>query len=335
MTLPVDPAEAKRTVRSAVEECLADLPPAARVLVAVSGGADSLALAQAVALTGRPAAAGVIDHGLQVDSAEVAARAACECSRLGLDPVVVERVDATSKGSGPEAAARDARRAALEGIADRLDAVAILLAHTRDDQAETVLLRLARGSGARSLAAMAPVTGRWRRPLLDISRAVVRASAAGLDTWEDPHNVDPAYARTRVRHEALPALVDALGPDIVAGLARSARLLGDDADTLDALAREAREALVAPDGSLDAVGLSDLPRALRTRILRAAAISAGCPAGSFTSAHVDRLEALVSDWHGQGGVDLPGGLAGERSYGRLAIRRVPPVAERRRHEREE
>ena len=335
MTIPVDPTEAKRAVRSAVEECLADLASDARVLVAVSGGADSLALAQAVALTGRPAAAGVIDHGLQRDSAEVAARAARECARVGLDPVVVERVDATSRGSGPEAAARDARRAALEGMADRLDAVAILLAHTRDDQAETVLLRLARGSGARSLAAMAPITGRWRRPLLDLPRAVVRASAAGLDTWEDPHNADPAYARTRVRHEALPALVDALGPDVVAGLARSARLLGDDADTLDALAREASGALIAPDGSLDARGLAELPRALRTRILRAAAISAGCPAGSLTSAHVDRLEALVSDWHGQGGVDLPGGLAGERSYGRLAIRRVPPVAERRRHEREE
>jgi len=335
VTIPVDPTEAKRAVRSAVEECLADLASDARVLVAVSGGADSLALAQAVALTGRPAAAGVIDHGLQQNSAAVAARAARECARVGLDPVVVEWVDATSRGSGPEAAARDARRAALEGIADQLDAAAILLAHTRDDQAETVLLRLARGSGARSLAAMAPITGRWRRPLLDLPRAVVRASAAGLDNWEDPHNADPAYARTRVRHEALPALVDALGPDVVAGLARSARLLGDDADTLDALAREASGALIAPDGSLDARGLAELPRALRTRILRAAAISAGCPAGSLTSAHVDRLEALVSDWHGQGGVDLPGGLAGERAYGRLAIRRVPPVAERRRHEREE
>lgn len=335
MTIPVDPTEAKRAVRSAVEECLADLASDARVLVAVSGGADSLALAQAVALTGRPAAAGVIDHGLQQNSAAVAARAARECARVGLDPVVVEWVDATSRGSGPEAAARDARRAALEGIADQLDAAAILLAHTRDDQAETVLLRLARGSGARSLAAMAPITGRWRRPLLDLPRAVVRASAAGLDTWEDPHNADPAYARTRVRHEALPALVDALGPDVVAGLARSARLLGDDADTLDALAREASGALIAPDGSLDARGLAEFPRALRTRILRAAAISAGCPAGSLTSAHVDRLEALVSEWHGQGGVDLPGGLAGERAYGRLAIRRVPPVAERRRHEREE
>lgn len=328
-------ADALHEVRRAVEIGLADLPAAARVLVAVSGGADSLALAQAVVLTGRPAAAAIIDHGLQPESAQVADRAGRACARLGLAPVVIERVEVTALGRGPEAAAREARRSALEAIADRLDAAAILLAHTRDDQAETVLLRLARGSGARSLAAMAPVTGRWRRPLLDVPRDVVRASAADLDTWEDPHNADPAFARTRVRHGALPALVDALGPEVVAGLARSARLLGDDADALDALARDAAVAITAPDGSLDATRLVELPRALRTRIIRSAAIAAGCPAGSLTADHVDRVELLVSDWRGQGGVDLPGGLAGERAYGRLAIRRVPPVAERRRHDREE
>ncbi len=332
MTSRVD---AVQSVRRAVEDCLSDLPGDACVLVAVSGGADSLALAQAVALTGRPAAVGIIDHALQQDSADVAARASRECARLGLSPVIIERVDATAKGAGPEAAARDARRSALEGIADRVGAAAILLAHTRDDQAETVLLRLARGSGARSLAAMAPVTGRWRRPLLDLPREVVRASAVGLDTWEDPHNDDPAFARTRVRHGALPALVEALGPDVVSGLARSARLLGDDADALDGLAGEAAVAVTAADGSLDVVGLASLPRALRTRIIRSSAIEAGCPGGALTAAHVDRLESLVCDWRGQGGVDLPGGLIGERAYGRLAIRRVPPVAERRRNDREE
>jgi len=335
MTSEIDVSEAVRAVRRAVEECLADIADDSLVLIAVSGGADSLALAQAVAATGRPCAAAIIDHGVQDDSAEVAARAAGACALLGIDPVVVERVDASAKGSGPEAAARDARRSALEGIADRLGAAVILLAHTRDDQAETVLLRLARGSGARSLSAMTAVTGRWRRPLLDVPRDIVRASASELEVWEDPHNADPAYARSRVRHGALPALVEALGPDVVGGLARSARLLGDDADALDSLAREAATAVVAPDGSLDVVGLAALPRALRTRILRSAAIAAGSPAGALTAAHVDRLEALVSDWHGQGAADLPGGLAGDRSYGRLAIRRVPPVAERRRHDREE
>lgn len=335
MTFAEDPLEARSTVRRAVEDGLADLPHDAIVLVGVSGGADSLALARAAGELDRRAAVGIIDHGLQPDSAEVAETAARTCAALGLDPVIVERVQVSATGVGPEAAAREARRVALTGMADRLGAAAILLAHTRDDQAETVLLRLARGSGARSLAAMASVTGPWRRPLLDIPRDVVRASVADLSPWEDPHNDDPAYARTRVRHGALPALVDALGPDVVSGLARSARMLGDDAEALEALARESAASLVDAEETLDMAGLAALPRALRTRIIRDAAIAAGCPAGSLTSAHIDRVEALVTDWHGQGGVDLPGGLAGERAYGRLAIRRVPPVAERRRHDREE
>lgn len=327
--------DARSVVRRAVERGLADLPADALVLVAVSGGADSLSLAQGVADAGRPAAAGIVDHALQPDSSAVADRAALECARLGLAPVIVERVDATARGSGPEAAARDARRSALEGMADRLGSAAILLAHTRDDQAETVLLRLARGSGARSLAAMAPVAGRWRRPLLDLPREVVRASAVGLAVWEDPHNEDPAYARSRVRHGAMPALVESLGPDVVPGLARSARLLRDDADALDDLARAAGADLTDAYGALDVPGLAGLPRAVRTRVIRSAAVAAGCPGSALTSAHVDRLEALVSQWHGQGAVDLPGGLAGERVYGRLVIHRVPPVAERRRDDREE
>lgn len=335
MTRTPDPQEAQRVVRTAVQECLADLPPDAIVLVAVSGGADSLALARAAAGMGRPVAAGIIDHGLQEGSDEVADRAARECERLGIDPVIIERVDVTARGVGPEAAAREARRRALEGLADRLGAVAILVAHTRDDQAETVLLRLARGSGARALAAMSAVAGRWRRPLLDLPRELVRASASGLATWEDPHNDDPAFARTRVRHAALPALVQALGPDVVTGLARSARLLRDDAEALDEQARQAYVRLSDADGTLEVAGLAALPRALRTRVIRLATIAAGTPASSLTAEHVDRMEALVSDWHGQGAVDLPGGIAGERRCGRLALHRVPPVAERRRLDREE
>lgn len=335
MTRAHQPGDAEMVVRTAVQECLADLPQDAMVLVAVSGGADSLALARALAGIGRPVAAGIIDHGLQAGSDAVADRAARECERLGIDPVIVERVDVTARGIGPEAAARAARRLALEGMADRLGAVAILVAHTRDDQAETVLLRLARGSGARSLAAMSAVAGRWRRPLLDLPRDLVRASASGLDVWEDPHNDDPAFARSRVRHSALPALVQALGPDVVAGLARSARLLRDDADALDDLARQAHAAVRDAEGTLDVVGLAALPRAVRTRVIRSAAIAAGTPASCLTAEHVDRVEALVSDWHGQGAIDLPGGIAGERRYGRLALRRVPPVAERRRLDREE
>jgi tRNA(Ile)-lysidine synthase len=327
--------EALSAVSRAIDACLADLASTEIVLVGVSGGADSLALARGVAASGRRVAVGIIDHGLQGESAEVAHRAAAQCALMGISDVLVERVAVTPSGSGPEAAARDARRAALERMAAGLGASAILLAHTRDDQAETVLLRLARGSGARSLAAMAPVAGPWRRPFLDLPRDVVRASVADLDIWDDPHNSDPAYARTRVRHVALPALVDALGHEVIAGLARSARLLRDDADALDDLMARAAPGLTAPDGSLDAELLSHLPRALRTRIIRSAALEAGSSRASLTSAHIERVEALVTDWHGQGPVDLPGGVAAMRAYGRLAVYRVPPVADRRRDNREE
>jgi len=322
--------DAALRVRRAVSAALADLPADAMVLVGVSGGADSLALARAASRLDRPVAVGIVDHGLQVGSADAAREAERTCEALGLHPVMVERVHVHEGGLGPEAAARKARRNALEGMADRVGAVAILLAHTRDDQAETVLLRLSRGSGSRSLAAIAPVAGRWRHPLLDVPRDVVRASVADLAAWDDPHNADPAFARVRVRQVALPALVDSLGPDVVAGLARSARLLRDDADALDALAEAAAVEVTGPDRALDAQALGGLPRALRTRVIRAAALAEGCPPSALTADHIDRIEALVSQWHGQGAIDLPGGITAERRYGRLAFARVAPVAERRR-----
>jgi len=335
MTGGVTTQGAIHVVRRAVEASLADLPAHGRVLVAVSGGADSLALARGAAALDRPVAAGIIDHGLQQGSDAVAGIAARECERMGIEPVLVEQVTVGLQGVGPEAAAREARRTALEAMADRLGARVILLGHTRDDQAETVLLRLGRGSGARSLAAMAPIAGRWRRPLLGLPRDVVRASVADIAVWEDPHNADSAYARARVRHVALPALVEALGADVVAGLARSARQLRDDADALDDIAARAAPAVTGSDGALDAQGLLELPRAVRTRVIRAAILAAGAPGSAVTSAHIDRIDALVSDWRGQGPVDLPGGLVGERRYGRLMVLRAPPVADRRRDNREE
>jgi tRNA(Ile)-lysidine synthase len=222
----------------------------------------------------------------------------------------------------------------LEKVAETVGAPAILLGHTREDQAETVLMRLARGSGARSLAAMAPVSGRWRRPLLALPRAVVRASVADLVAWEDPHNADSAFARVRVRQSALPALIDALGPDVVDGLVRTAHLLRDDADALEALAEEAVNACALDGGGLDVAKVENLPRAIRTRVLRRSAISAGCPGEALTMDHVERLDLLMTRWRGQGAVDLPGGIAGERRYGRLTFFRAPSVAERLRGEGE-
>lgn len=303
------------------------------ILIACSGGPDSLALAKAAAREASrgPWSAGaiVIDHGLQPESAQVAATTAEVCRSYGLDPVEVIRVDIESDRGGqggPEAMARDARRAALRDAAQRHGASAICLAHTRDDQAETVLLRLARGSGARSLAAMSSVTGIWHRPLLALDRATVHASLGDALVWHDPHNVDRRFARVRVRHDVLPALVDALGSGVVDGLARSAELLRDDADALDALADQLWSAGVVvefPDGvvELEVSMLTNAPRAVRSRVLRRACLEVGAPAAAITFDHVRSVEALISDWHGQGPLDLPGSLRVSRGCGRLRFDR--------------
>jgi tRNA(Ile)-lysidine synthase len=311
----MDPAVA--AVRVAVRGCLADVPPGDLILVAVSGGADSLALAAASSAEapklGLRAGAITVDHGLQPGSSDRAADVATACAGLGLDPVLVESVTVGGQG-GPEAAAREARYDAIEAAADRTDAAAVLLGHTLDDQAETVLLRLSRGSGARSLAGMPARRGRLRRPLLGVRRSttVAACEALNLAAWTDPHNSDPAYARARVRSAAMPALIDALGAAVPEALARSATLLRADADALDALA-------ASVDVAGDVATLAALPEAIRTRALRRAAIDAGVAAGSLTAEHVRELDRLLTDWHGQGAVSLPGGLVAERSCDRLSF----------------
>ncbi len=318
MTGP-DPSVAR--VRAAVRTAVSDLPPDALVLVACSGGADSLALAACAAFVGPRAGlrtgAVVVDHGLQPGSSEVAEWVRSQLVVLGLDPVVVAPVRVGTSG-GPEAAAREARYAALSGVADRLGAAAVLLGHTLDDQAETVLLGLARGSGARSLAGMAATSGVLRRPLLDVRRTQTTSvcEVLGLTPWADPHNDDPRFARVRVRHEVLPALERCLGPGVAVALARSARLLRDDADALDDWAGRAIGE-VLQTAELDVTALVELPRAVRARVLRIAATSLG--SGPLEASHVTALEALVTDWHGQGPVALPGGGSVIRSCGRLHV----------------
>jgi tRNA(Ile)-lysidine synthase len=309
------PAPAVAAVRAAVRAAVSDLAPGGLLLVACSGGADSLALAAATAFeaprAGLRAGAVTVDHQLQPGSADRASALAGQLTHLGLDPVHVAIVDVGLAG-GPEAAARAARYQALDDAADRLGAAAVLLGHTRDDQAETVLLGLARGSGARSLAGMAARSGRYRRPLLDLDRTVVRGAAAGLDTWDDPHNADPSFGRSRVRHAALPALEVALGPGVAAALARTASLLRADADALDAWAEQ-----VYDGGGLDVPALAALPVAVRTRVLRRAALEAGSPASDLSAGHVGEVDRLVTDWHGQGPLDLPGKVSVARQCGRL------------------
>jgi tRNA(Ile)-lysidine synthase len=196
-----------------------------------------------------------------------------------------------------------------------------LLGHTLDDQAEGVLLGLARGSGARSLAGMAPRTGRYLRPLLGIGRAQTRAActALGLRPWDDPHNSDPCYARVRVRHQLIPVLEEALGPGVSAALARTARALRADADFLDSLAKTEAERITDADRAIEAGLAAALPDAIRTRVLRLAAIAAGCPPGALTARHIAGLDELVTRWHGQRWTDLPGGIRGQRRYGKLTF----------------
>ena len=319
------PPPAVAEVRSAVRRCLGEFAEGDLVLAACSGGADSLALAAALAHEGPRCglrAGGVtVDHGLQPGSADRAREVTRVLTGLGLKPVACLRavVRAGPGNGGPEAAARTARYTALADAAHRTGAVAVLLAHSRDDQAESVLLGLARGSGTRSLAGMPSRRGPYRRPLLGVARATLRAACAALDLrpWDDPQNEDPAFARVRVRQRALPALEDALGPGITEALARSARQLQADAYVLEELAAAQAEGVRDGDGGWQADLLAGLPDAIRTRVLRQAAVGAGCPPGALTAGHIDALDALVTSWHGQRWADLPGGVRCQRQRDRL------------------
>ena len=320
------PGVAVAEVRNAVRSCLSDLAAGDLVLVACSGGADSLALAAAAAFVaprlGLRAGGVTVDHGLQPGSGERAANVAALLGKLGLDPVRSAAVTVASPAAGPEAAARVARYGALDEAAAEYGAAAVLLGHTLDDQAETVLLGLGRGSGGRSLAGMAARRGPYRRPLLGVRRATTSAACAelGLDPWQDPHNRDFRFARARVRHQALPALEAALGPGVAEALARTAGQLRADAECLDdlAFAESAKLRGCASDpAGLDVGWLRALPAAIRTRVLRDAAIMAGCPPGALTAGHVDQVDALVTGWRGQRWVDLPGGVRARRQAGKV------------------
>ncbi|SNU02452.1 tRNA(Ile)-lysidine synthase [Ruaniaceae bacterium KH17] len=400
------------------------LPAGSRVVAGVSGGADSLALAAALAFVaprqGWVARAVVVNHGLRPESAADADRAVALCRSLGLEAEVV-RVEVAAGPAGPEGEARAARLGALlaaagvTGVSNRGDEAVphagaptpdrevappsevtrgentasriyrevqaresaaavgarhgearesranpegwVLLGHTLDDQAETVLLGLARGSGTRSLAGMAPVQGRILRPLLGLTRAETEAvcEALGLTPIEDPSNaLDGPWRRadggpllrSAVRHTVLPVLERELGPRITQALARTAALARADADALDELAAAAyQEALVLPlversrdhgadshaeDGPAEAgeprevrlaVGrLLQMSAAVRTRVLNRAIIEAG--GTELSAVHIWTVDALVTDYHGQGAADLPGFVRAEREGTDLVIRRI-------------
>lgn len=383
----LDPAvaETRAAVRSALKSALASLAGESRgtedrplVLVALSGGADSLALAAAAVFeaprAGMRSGAVIVDHGLQEGSAGVARRAAEQARRLGLDPVLVRRVvvagdsppvarstDAVQRTTGeessgragsranpgPEAAAREARYGALEAAIAETGAIWLLTGHTRDDQAEQVLLALARGSGSRALAGIPPRRGAILRPLLGVSRATTEQAcvAQGLEPWRDPHNADPAFTRVRVRERVLPVLERELGPGVSEALARTAELAREDADALDALAESLADGMIDVEtidvetidvGMIDAEthagpepggavrlsipvgGLAEQPPALRNRVIRLAAERL-CGA-HLSREHTLAVASLVAGWRGQGPVFVPG-LRVSRSDGRLVFER--------------
>jgi len=308
-------------VRNAVRHWLEKYEAGDKVLVAVSGGADSLALAYALAVEAKKLAITVIgvtvDHQLQQQSSQQAELVKQQLTDFNI-VCLVKKVTVDIQ-DGLEASARKARYQALVEVATDENVVAIFLGHTKDDQAETVLLGLARGSGTRSLSGMAHHNGMYVRPLLEISRSQTEefCNEVGLKFWIDPHNSDSQFARVRVRTEALPILEKSIGPGITDALARSAHLLRDDADALDHWAQ--REEIHVDLADLECAHLETLPRAIRTRILRSAIYAAGAPAGSVSAEHVSAVEALISAWNGQGALSLPGGVKVERISGRLSL----------------
>lgn len=325
----LDPARA--AVRQAVREVVS-APTVRRVLVACSGGADSIALLAATVFEGNQAGTYVVgvtvDHGLQEDSAEHAAEVVEQMAALGVDETASIRVTVDPGPSGVEAGAREARYVALGRLADHFDAEVVLLGHTLDDQAESVLLGLARGSGGRSLQGMrrsfrddgGPV---YARPLLGLTREQTEAAcrADGIEWWEDPHNADPRFLRSRVRHEVLPVLERELGPGVAEALARTADQLRDDMAALDDwAARELDEVRV--EGGFETSALETFAGALQTRVVRLAAIEAGAIPSELTREHVLAVVEIVYGARDHRQIQLPGHVTAYREGTVLRFRRT-------------
>ena len=343
--MPLHPAVA--AVRLAVRRCLTaeltgpaddapDRPTHAEaagaigrvpVLVACSGGADSLALLAATVFEGRKLGLHVVgvtvDHGLQEGSAKHADRVVQQMAALGAAETGTVRVTVEGRGLGIEAAAREARYAALEELADRFGSTLVLLGHTLDDQAETVLLGLTRGSGGRSIAGMRTGFGPFRRPLLSVTRAQTETAcrAEGIEFWQDPHNEDPRFTRARIRHLVMPVLEEELGPGVAATLARTAEQLQEDLATLDRLAAQAHRQ-VRTDTGLELAQLAGLDDALRRRVIRSAAVAAGATPSELFRVHVLAVDELVTGWRGQQHIELPGHVQAFREDHELRFRRT-------------
>ena len=311
-------------MQNAVQNLLKDFDAGDYVLVGCSGGADSLALAWTTLVVGKrlelKTGVIIVDHQLFPESNSVALNAKKQCEDLGIEEVIIKKVNVEQTHEGLEAAARIARYEAFENVLQETNAQVILLAHTQDDQAETVLMRLTRGSGAKSLSGMAQVSGKYLRPFLHLRKKLVHDSLdlIGLKAWQDPANTDHQFLRVKVRHELMPKIVEVLGESAISSLDKTSQLLRLDNQALEDLAQQFFESQkdVKTKG-LEISELEKLPEAIRTRVLRICAIASGVHPGPFSFEHIEAIDALVKNWHGQGNVDLPGFIQATRVNGSL------------------
>ena len=270
----------------------------APAVIGLSGGPDSLALAAAAAAEGKDVRCVVVDHGLQPGSAQVAGQAARAARGFGLRADVA-RVEV---GAGNlEAAAREARYAALLSYGED-----VWVAHTADDQAETLVLGALRGNPS----GMSPRNGRVVRPFLGVRRAdtVGACEELGLEPWHDPMNADPAFRRVAVRRQVLPLLSELLGGDAVPALAATADRIAADQALIASLTD------LTPTTSCAQLRADAGP--VRRRRLAAWLLGEGVPVQGDQLAAV---EALVVDWHGQGPVAVAGGRKVVRDGGTLVL----------------
>lgn len=307
-------------IRHSLKKYLADLSPSENILVGCSGGADSLALTYALHKESAALKFNlipvIVDHGLQAGSADVAEHTKQKLRSWGVEEIFSARAQVTLT-DGLEASARRARYQIFHQAIDTFPTQKFFLAHTQNDQAESVLLGLARGSGTKSLSGMADINGAFIRPLLNISRTLTEAACneVGIEFWIDPHNSNEEFTRVRVRKNILPLMECELGPGIIEALAKSARILREDAQALDDWASQINDLAIEE--------LAALPKAVRARVLRRVIYEAGAPSGSLSAEDIEPVEALISNWHGQGEVSLPGGVKVARISGRLSLSTHP------------
>jgi tRNA(Ile)-lysidine synthase len=308
--------------------------PGGRVVVAVSGGADSLCLLHTLVRLRRLFPIEVVcfhfDHRLRKGSERDAAYVRRQAGRLGVPFVLRVAGSKPRKGESVEAWARVARYTALQELAEELGAEAAV-GHTADDQAETVLLALLRGGGLEAVAAMKPVNRPIVRPLLEVTRdeTVAFCRALRLRPRQDPMNEDPRFMRAALRHRGIPALEKALGRGVKGSLIRTAALLRTDADFLEELAEKAEPGVVESDGDdvlvrVDA--LAGLPQALAGRVIRRALLAQGTVP---ESAHVAAVLGLATARPGAS-VSLPGALKAKREREYVRLSRSSPRSEGRR-----